>query len=196
MLRRHCDEMDECAEAIGVTIAPDALVFSLEADCGPAMPPDYLTRRVAALKDHLGVEEKRPENVALEDEALRLFRSRLRRGPRARQARRRRAGCRAERSVSGWREASDGLRWQSPRRPQEQAAPRTAERFDASIVALRKLASSELLDAGFNISMVAHRQGHGPQVLMKHYATSRRSADQRAARHLGAIVHGTRDVRR
>ena len=44
-------------------------------------------------------------------------------------------------------------------------------------------------DAGFNISMVAQRQGHGPQVLMKHYAKSRRSSDQRAAEHLGAVVH-------
>lgn len=70
------------------------------------------------------------------------------------------------------------------------------ERFDASIVALRKFTSSELLDAGFNISMVAHRQGHGPQVLMKHYAKSRRSADRRAADHLGQVVHRGRDHER
>jgi hypothetical protein len=63
------------------------------------------------------------------------------------------------------------------------------EFFDASVVALRKFTSSELLDAGFNISMVAARQGHGPQVLVKHYAKSRRSADRRAAEHLGAIVY-------
>ena len=64
--------------------------------------------------------------------------------------------------------------------------------FDASIVALRKFTSSELLDAGFNISMVAHRQGHGAQVLVKHYAKSRRSADRKAAEHLGRVVHGSR----
>ena len=62
--------------------------------------------------------------------------------------------------------------------------------FDGSIVALRKFTSSELLDAGFNISMVAQRQGHGPQVLTKHYARSRRSADRKAAEHLGRVVHG------
>jgi hypothetical protein len=62
--------------------------------------------------------------------------------------------------------------------------------FDGSILALRKFTSSELLDAGFNISMVAQRQGHGPQVLVKHYAKARRSADRKAAEHLGRVVHG------
>ncbi len=57
-------------------------------------------------------------------------------------------------------------------------------------IALRKFTSSELLDAGFNISMVAQRQGHGPQVLAKHYAKRRRSADRKAAEHLGRVVHG------
>jgi hypothetical protein len=58
--------------------------------------------------------------------------------------------------------------------------------FDGSMVALRKFTSSELLDAGFNISMVARRQGHGPHVLVKHYARGRPSADRKAAEHLGA----------
>jgi hypothetical protein len=62
--------------------------------------------------------------------------------------------------------------------------------FDGSILALRKFTSSELLDAGFNISMVATRQGHGPQVLMKHYAKARQSAGRRSAEHLGRAVHG------
>jgi intergrase/recombinase len=61
--------------------------------------------------------------------------------------------------------------------------------FDGSIVALRKFTSSELLDNGFNISMVAQCQGHGPQVLSKHYAKSRRSAERKAADHLGRVVH-------
>ena len=67
---------------------------------------------------------------------------------------------------------------------------RTDTMFDGSILALRKFTSSELLDAGFNISMVAQRQGHGPQVLAKHYAKARRSADRKAAEHLGRVVHG------
>jgi hypothetical protein len=72
----------------------------------------------------------------------------------------------------------------------EAAAQRgTADFFDGSIVALRKFTSSELLDAGFNISLVAQRQGHGPQVLVKHYARSRPSADRKAAEHLGQVVH-------
>ena len=64
-----------------------------------------------------------------------------------------------------------------------------ADVFDGSIVALRKFTSSDLLDAGFNLSMVAQRQGHGPQVLVKHYARSRPSADRKAADHLGQVVH-------
>lgn len=41
------------------------------------MPTDYLTRRVARLKLHLGIDQKRPATVALENEALRLFREML-----------------------------------------------------------------------------------------------------------------------
>jgi hypothetical protein len=70
------------------------------------------------------------------------------------------------------------------------AADGDGEVFDGSILALRKFTSSELLDAGFNISAVAQRQGHGPQVLTKHYAKGRRSADRKAAEHLGRLVHG------
>ena len=62
--------------------------------------------------------------------------------------------------------------------------------FDGSILALRKFTSSELLDAGFNIKAVAQHQGHGPEVLLKHYAKARPSADRRAADHLGRVVHG------
>jgi hypothetical protein len=62
--------------------------------------------------------------------------------------------------------------------------------FDGSILALRKFTSSELLDAGFNVSVVAQRQGHGPQVLTRHYSKSRASSDKRAAEHLGRVVHG------
>jgi hypothetical protein len=50
--------------------------------------------------------------------------------------------------------------------------------------------SSELLDAGFSVSVVAQRQGHGPQVLTRHYSKSRASSDKRASEHLGRVVHG------
>jgi hypothetical protein len=56
-------------------------------------------------------------------------------------------------------------------------------------VALRRFTSSELFDAGFNISVVARRQGHGPQVLVKHYAKARASPDRKAADYLGQVVH-------
>ncbi|MGH9153978.1 MAG: site-specific integrase [Acidimicrobiales bacterium] len=195
MLRRHCDDMNERAAAVGLTIAPDAFVFSLEPDCSQAIPPDYLTKRVAVLKDHLGVADKRPETIAMEDEALRLFRE----PPTPRPAGK--TGPAPKGGLS-YREIGDRLgrseRWAAlavaSALRREGALPLILERFDASIVALRKFTSSELLDAGFNISMVAHRQGHGPQVLMKHYAKSRRSADRLAAEHLGAVVHQVRAV--
>jgi len=76
------------------------------------------------------------------------------------------------------------------RREQARAAGLGKVAFDGSIIALRKFTSSELLDAGFNISMVAQRQGHGPQVFTRHYSKSRASADKKAAEHLGRVVHG------
>jgi hypothetical protein len=76
MLQRHCAEMDDRAAMCGIEPAPDAFVFSLALDCATPMPPDYVTRRMAVLKEHLGIADKRPETVALEDEALAQFRSR------------------------------------------------------------------------------------------------------------------------
>lgn len=69
----------------------------------------------------------------------------------------------------------------------EAAAAVGANRFDGSVLALRKFTSSELLDAGFSVAAVAQRQGHGPQVLVKHYGR-RLSADRKAAEHLGRVV--------
>lgn len=74
VLRNHCEEMDERAALFEVTVMPDGFVFSLEPDCSKPMPPDYVTKRVGILKQHLGVADKRPETATLEDEALFLFR--------------------------------------------------------------------------------------------------------------------------
>ena len=49
--------------------------------------------------------------------------------------------------------------------------------FDATILALRKFTTTELLDAGFNPSMVSSRQGHTTQTMLAHYGKRRRSAD-------------------
>lgn len=191
MLERHCTLMDERAALFGVVVPPDGFVFSNAPDCCTPMPPDYATKRVAELKDHLGISDKRPATIALEDEALRLHRS----PPMARPGR---TGPAPKGGLS-YREIGARLnrseRWATlavaSAERREQAAERGQDLdFDGSIVALRKFTSSELLDAGFNISMVAQRQGHGPQVLMKHYAKGRRSADQKAAEHLGRVVHG------
>jgi integrase len=191
MLLRHCERMDERAALCGVTVPPDGFVFSLEPDCSLPMEADYVTKQVAKLKDHLGIADKRPETIALEDEALRLYRS---------EPARRRAGQSGP-GPSGalsYKELGRHLgrseRWAqlavaSAERRESAAVSGTTEMFDGSIIALRKFTSSELLDAGFNLSAVAQRQGHGPQVLVRHYAKARRSADRKAAEHLGHVVH-------
>jgi hypothetical protein len=182
MLVRHCELMDERA-AFGVSVADDAYVFSLDPTCAVPMPADYVTKRVAVLKDHLGIANKHPKTAALEDEALRLFRSEP--GPRP-------AGRPGPDAAGGmsYREIGQRLgrseRWAqlavaSARRREAAGAAGQGEVFDGSVVALRKFTSSELLDAGFNLSAVAQRQGHGPQVLVKHDAKGRPSADRRAA---------------
>ena len=81
MLLRHFVSMDERAAACGLKVAPDAFVFSLEPDCSLPMSADYLTGRVAVLKEYVGIANKRPEVVAREDEALRLFRQPAKRRP-------------------------------------------------------------------------------------------------------------------
>jgi integrase len=192
MLRRHCKLMDERAQLFGTELCSDPFVFSLAPDCSEPIPPDYVTKRVGVLKGHLGIEEKRPETMALEDEALRLRRQPPRpRGPST-------TGPPPEGGMS-FREIGERLgrseRWATlavaagERREQARAAGVGARTFDGSIIALRKFTSSELLDAGFNVSMIAQRQGHGPGVLTRHYSKSRASADKQAAEHLGRVVH-------
>lgn len=191
MLARLCDEQDELARAAGVALDPDPFLFTLAIDCSEPMAPDYVTKRVALLKSHLGVEDKRAETIRREDEALRLYRTgdwtrpAGRTGPAPRGGMTfREIGERLERSERWAAKAvASAERREAVRARGDQLA------FDGSIIALRKFTSSELLDAGFNISMVAQRQGHGPQVLAKHYAKGRKSADRKAAEHLGRVVH-------
>lgn len=170
----------------------DPYLFSPAPDCSAPLAPDLLTKQVAVLKGHPGIERKDPKVVALEDEALRVRRS----APTSRPA-----------GTPGL-EPGDGMslreiaatsgrseRWASlavaaaEQREEARSAGRTNLNFDGSILGLRKFISSELLDAGFNISVVAERQGHGPQVLNRHYSKSRASSDKRAAEHLGQVVH-------
>lgn len=191
MLRRHCDLMDERALEAGVVSSPDAFVFSLAIDCSEPMPPDYVTRRVALLKGCLGIEDKRRETVAREDEALRLFRSEPTIRPTGKTGPAPNGGM-SFREIGrrlGRSERWAALAVASAQRRQKVATSGRILDFDGSIIALRKFTSTELLDAGFNISMVAQRQGHGPQVLAKHYAKRRQSSDRRAADHLGRVVH-------
>ncbi len=193
MLQRHCDNTDERARTAGVVLETDPFLFSLVPDCSKPMPPDYLTKRVGVLKGYLGIENKRPEVVALEEEALRLRRSPPQQRPEGR------TGPSPNGGMS-LREIGERLgrseRWASlavaaaERRESAEASGHIGLDFDGSILALRKFTSSELLDAGFNVSMVAQRQGHGPQVLTRHYSKSRASSDKRAAEHLGRVVHG------
>lgn len=192
MLARHMQEMNERAAALGVDIADDAFVFSESADCSKAYAPDRITKRVAVLKEHLGIEEKNPDTIRLEEQALAMYRL-PRRKRHAGQPGGIPAGGRSYAEIG--RELGRSPKWvmlavRSAERREQAAARGLKLDFDGSILALRKFTSSELLDAGFNLSMVAQRQGHGPGVLVKHYARSRRSSDRRAAEHLGRIIHG------
>jgi integrase len=193
MLRRHCQLMDERAAACGVTVGPDGFLFSLAPDCSEPLFPDFVTKRVAVLKEHLGISDKSPETMALENQALALYRL---------PAEPRQPGARGLPPKGGLSMAEIGRRLNRSERwaymavraaEAREAAGQQPVRlsFDGSVLALRKFTSSELLDAGFNISMVAQRQGHGPQVLVQHYSKSRRSADRRAAEHLGRVIHGS-----
>jgi site-specific recombinase XerD len=151
MLVRHCERMDERAAEFGVEVAPDGFVFSLEPDCARPMSPQYVTRQVAKIKDHLGIAVKRPETIALEDEALRLFRQ---------PPEERRAGKPGPKPKGGMSFQDIGRRlrrtgrWaklavDSALRREEAATRPPVDFFDGSIIALRKFTSSELLDAGF-----------------------------------------------
>ena len=192
MLARVCDRQDERARASGVALSEDPFLFSPAIDGAASMSPDHVTNQVAVLKGHLGIEDKKPATIALENEALRLRRS---------PARPRQPGKTGPAPGGGmsYREIALQLgrseRWvtlavaAATRREAAIAAGFGKEVFDGSILGLRKFTSSELLDAGFNIGMVAQRQGHGPQVLARHYSKSRESSDRKAADHLGKVVH-------
>ncbi len=197
MLLRHCEQMDERAAAAGVELGSDAFVFSLEPDCSIPMAADYLTRRVGVLKEHLGIARKRPDTIAREDAALELFRQAPAHRPKGKTGPNLKGGISYEeigrRLGRSTKWAADAVA--SAQRREAAKERGVADVFDGSIVALRKFTSSELLDAGFNLSMVAQRQGHGPQVLVKHYARSRPSADRKAADHLGQVVHRREEPR-
>ncbi|MGH9190963.1 MAG: hypothetical protein ACRDZ0_00610 [Acidimicrobiales bacterium] len=178
----------------GIEIAPDAFVFSLALDCSTPMAPDHVTKRVALLKEHLGIANKHPETIALEDEALRLYRQPPAARPTGKVGRSPAGGMSyatiGKRVGRSERWATLAVASAQRREAAQRHCSASTAIFDGSILALRKFTSSELLDAGFNISMVAQRQGHGPQVLVKHYARARRSADRKAAEHLGRVVLG------
>lgn len=189
MLTEILSQRYEQADEVGIPLAPDPYLFSLAADASTPMDPSYLTKRVAILKSHLGIENKKPETIALEDEALRLYRS-------LHQPRRGRTGPTPKGAMSLaeiGRQLGRSDRWAAmaiaSAERREAAGGDGAPAFDGSVLALRKFTSSELLDAGFSVSAIAQRQGHGPQVLLKHYGKRRRSADRNAAAHLGEVVH-------
>ena len=127
--------------------------------------PDHVTKRVGVLKEHLGIADKRPETIAREDEALRLFRQTPAAAPNAGPGRAATpsAGCSyaaiGERLGRSERWATLAVASAQRREAARADRRRRSSTFDGSILALRKFTSTELLDAGFNISMVAQRQG-------------------------------------
>jgi integrase len=194
VLRRQLEEMEARADVLGVQMAKDPFLFSVEGDCSSPMAPGRVTKRLAVLKGHLGVEDKRSETVALEDEALRLRRFATvdrtgRPGPAPKDGAAMSyddiAMALGRTQMWARRACDSALR-------REQAAGLDHVNFNLSFNGFRKFTSSELLDAGFNISVVAQRQGHGPGILAKHYSKARRSAQRKAADHLGKVVHNQR----
>ena len=119
-LRNHLAAMDARAADLGMSVAADGFVFSLEPNGALPMRPELMTRRMRRLRMRIGT--------------------------------------------------SNGD-------------------FDATILAMRKWTTTELMDAGFNPSTVSGRQGHTVQVMLNNYSTRRASADQAAADHLGGVIH-------
>ncbi|HUZ19055.1 MAG TPA: hypothetical protein VMU75_00590 [Acidimicrobiales bacterium] len=150
-----------------------------------------MTKRLQVLKGHLGVEDKRPETIALEDEALRLRRSGSvdRSGRPVPAPQDGAAMSYLDVATALGRTESWAQRACAAALRREQAVGRELN-FNLSFNGFRKFTSSELLDAGFNISVVAQRQGHTPEVLAKHCSKARMSAQRKAADHLGRVVHG------
>lgn len=193
MLLKHCDRMDERAAAAGMELADDPFVFSLKLDCSERMSPDYVSKRILILKEHLGIANKHPDVIEQEDEALRLFRQKPEARPEGRPGPKPKGGLsyaeigrRLARS-SRWAAMAVG----SAERREVAGMHGDIELFDGSAIALRKFTSTELLEAGFKIASVADRQGHSPEVLLRHYAQPRPAASRKAADHLGRLVHGS-----
>jgi len=190
MLERILERRRKIAQTIGVPLADDPFLFSHAPDSSTPMDPGYLTSRVAVLKSHLGIEDKQPATIAAEDEALRLYRGEPQPRPKGKTGPKPKGGMTF---AEIGRTLGRSERWASlavaAAERREAAAANGTHRFDGSVLALRKFTSSELLDAGFSVAAVAQRQGHGPQVLVKHYGKRRLSADRKAAEHLGRVVH-------
>ncbi len=192
MLARILNHRRDVAAFVGVSFADDPYLFSHAPDSSTPMPPDYVTKRVAVLKGQLGIENKQPATIDAEDEALKLYRGAAP-PPRPKG----KTGPKPKGGMT-FAEIGEALgrseRWASlaveAAQRREAASAAGVRSFDGSVLALRKFTSSELLDAGFSVAAVAQRQGHGPQVLVKHYGKRRESADRKAAEHLGRVVHG------
>ncbi len=192
MLRELLDEIEERCTSVGAHTADDPFLFSLERDGSKPLSSNYVTKQPQVLKIDLGVEAKKPQTIALEDEALRLRRSgyvdrsgRLAPVPRDVAAvSYRDIGIALDRTESWAQHACAALRRDQP----------TGLDFDfnLSFNGFRKFTSSELLDAGFNISVASDRQGTSRDVLAKQYTKARMPARREAAEHLGNAVHRAR----
>ena len=128
-------------------VGDDAFVFSTVADCSTPLLPDFLTRGVARLKGHLGIENKQPATIALEDEALRLRREG---SPNHTAPRRPGPSPTGAMSYGDIGKALDrSQNWaikavaSAKRREAHSQSP--ARNFDGSTLRLRKFTSSELL---------------------------------------------------
>lgn len=178
-------------ELFGVPVADDAFLFSLAPDCSTPMSAGYFTNQVAKLKDHLGIPDKRPATIALEDEALRLFRLPPQRRPPGRPGRKPKGGMsyddigRALNRSGQW--AKNAVT--SARRREElaqQTKPRALRRVDPRPpkVQLQRAPRRRVQREGRRRPPRPH-----PDTLLRHHAKRRDSADIQAAEHLGQVAH-------
>lgn len=67
MLTDQCRLQDERARASEVDLNPDPFLFTLAANASTPIAPDVLTKRMAVLKEHLGIDDKQAATIEREE---------------------------------------------------------------------------------------------------------------------------------
>lgn len=187
-LRRHCEQLRKKAANDGVEIAGDPFLFASTVFCTDPIDPGWLTKQAGIVKETLGIDDKSPEVREREDEALAMRRERpsdrpySMTGPRPQGMSYREIGEAFAKSAQWAMKAC-----QSAERRERAKALGLNLDFNGSILGLRKFTSTELLDAGFSPRAIAEREGNSAQMILKHYADKRKSADAAMRDHMAGV---------